>query len=109
MKQVFFIAALMGAMIFGTEANAQSRYNHKRVNHTQVKQHHRIKHGVRSGSLTRQETMQLRRQQMRVQNYKKMAMADGRITPAERKMIRDAQRRANYAIYAQKHDRQRRY
>lgn len=115
MKQVLFIAALMGALFLGTEANAQGRYkntndfnrNKNHYSHTQYNK--RMQHGVRNGSLTKRETAQLRRMQMRVNDYKRMAMADGVITPRERRMIRNAQQQANYAMYAQKHDRQRRY
>lgn len=46
----------------------------------------------------------LRMQQQKVQNYKRMAAADGCITRSERIIINRAQRNASRNIYRQKHD-----
>ena len=83
-------------------ANAQGRIN----NH---KQKVRIENGVRHGQITRNEARQLKQQQQRIKAMKKMAMADGVITARERMMIRNAEKRANVAIYYQKHDRNTRW
>ena len=78
----------------------------KKVVNRQYNQHQRIKHGVYNGSLTPREAGALRMQQAKVRHYKQMAMADGRITPAERNLINRTQKQANRNIYHQKHDRQ---
>lgn len=105
MKQLIFAATLLGTMLFTQMAEA-----HTRTQHRQYNQHRRIQQGVRTGQLTHREAMQLRMQQAKVRNYKKMAMADGRVTHNERAMIHDQQRRNNRNIYHQKHDgQQRRY
>lgn len=105
MKQLIFAATLLGTMLFTQMAEA-----HTRTQYRQYNQHQRIHQGVRSGQLTHREAMQLRMQQAKVRNYKKMAMADGRVTHNERAMIHDQQRRNNRNIYHQKHDgQQRRY
>lgn len=105
MKQLIFAATLLGTMLFTQMAEAHTRTIH----HRKYNQHQRIQQGVRSGQLTHREAMQLRMQQAKVRNYKKMAMADGRITHNERAMIHEQQRRNNRNIYHQKHDSQRRH
>ncbi len=106
MKQLIFAATLLGTMLFTQMAEAHTRT----VHHRQYNQHQRIQQGVRSGQLTHREAMQLRMQQAKVRNYKKMAMADGRVTHNERAMIYNQQRKNNNNIYHQKHDgQQRRY
>lgn len=98
---------VMLTLLIGHAATAHP--NHKNVKKMQYNQHHRIKHGVQSGQLTHREATALRMQQAKVRHYKHMAMADGRVTPAERKLIVNTQRQANRNIYYQKHDRQKRY
>lgn len=104
MKQVIFAAFLGMAMFFGLNADAQTR-----INNTQYNQQQRIKHGIKSGQLTRHEARQLRMQQAKVRHYKRMAMADGRVTPRERHLIRHTQKMANRNIYYKKHNKRDRY
>lgn len=99
MKKLVFFASLVSLLMVGTYAEAQSRYNNP-------KQQVRIQNGVRHGQLTKHEAHQLRSQQRQIKTMKRMAMADGIVTPRERMMIRKAERRANVNIYHQKHDRQ---
>ena len=106
MKQVIFAATLLIAMFVTTIAEAHGRHNTRQK---QRNQHHRIQQGVRSGQLTHMEARQLRAQQTKVKHYKRMAMADGRVTHNERMMINRAQHNAGKNIYRQKHDRQTRY
>lgn len=106
MKRIIFAAAVLSIMFVSHIASAhqhKGRYN-------QHNQRQRIHQGVRSGQLTRPEAHHLRMQQSKIRHYKTMAMADGRITRAERKLIYKEQAKANRNIYHQKHDRQvRRY
>lgn len=72
----------------------------------QVQQRQRIKEGVRSGELTKAEARRLRMREAKIQHDKKMAKADGVVTPQERAKIKAEQRRTSKAIYHQKHDAQ---
>ena len=76
------------------------------INQHQVNQEHRIHQGVASGQLTRTEAVKLQRQQARIQHAKRVAKADGVVTPRERAQIRHMQAKANQQIYNQKHDAQ---
>lgn len=106
MKKIIFAAAVLSIMLFSQIAEANPRDGH----YNQRNQHYRIKQGVHSGQLTRPEAHHLRMQQSKIRNYKTMAMADGRVTHAERRLIHKEQAKANRNIYHQKHDRQvRRY
>lgn len=109
MKSMRFLAVALILMIVGNVSFAHPNHRHKKINKVQYNQHHRINHGVRSGQLTHREAAGLRMQQAKVRHYKQMAMADGRITHAERKLIKNTQYKANRSIYNQKHDRQVRY
>jgi uncharacterized low-complexity protein len=105
MKQIIFIASLVGALFVSTIAEAQAR-NRNNINRIQKEQRHRIKHGLRNGSITKAEAKQLKKEQIKIGHYKQMAKADGRMNRRERMFIRDEQARAGRHIYAQKHDRQ---
>jgi hypothetical protein len=107
MKQMIFAATLLVALFATTIAEAHGRYNNTRQK--QRTQHHRIQQGVRSGQLTHHEARQLRNQQAKVVHYKRMAMADGRVTRDERMLINRTQHNASQNIYRQKHDGQTRY
>ncbi|RYD58787.1 MAG: hypothetical protein EOP56_04155 [Sphingobacteriales bacterium] len=105
MKQIIFIASLVGALFISAVAEAQP-HSRRNINRAQQDQRHRIQHGVRNGSLTKREAMQLRNDQSRIRHYKQMAMADGRMSRKERMFIRKQQKHMGRNIYAQKHDRQ---
>ena len=76
------------------------------INDRQENQKARIEQGVRSGQLTHREAARLRAEQRRIRAEKRLAKADGVVTPAERAQIRRDQRRASRHIYRQKHDAQ---
>lgn len=107
MKQVIFAASLISAMLIAQLASAQTRTPY--INNRQHNQHERIQQGMHNGSLTRVEANRLRMQQAKVRHLKMMAKADGRVTPAERRMIEQQQLVASRSIYRQKHDMQRRW
>ena len=126
MKKIIFLASVLSMLLLGNFANAQSRGDHKgnkvgkqqfhrkgnyktNLAHRQHIQGQRIHQGVRNGQLTRNEAKHLRKQQFRINNYKKMAMADGRINKQERRMLNNAQKRANRNIAYMKHNKQIRY
>ncbi len=76
------------------------------VNEKQVNQQKRIGQGVKSGELTAGETKALEAREVKIQQDKKEAKADGTVTKAERTQLRKEQRRSSKAIARQKHDAQ---
>lgn len=104
MNRIKIAMVVAAVMLMGNVAIAHSAG--KKVTNRQYNQHQRIRQGVHAGSLTHHEAATLRMQQAKVRHYKQMAMADGRVTPAERKLINKTQKQASRNIYHQKHDRQ---
>lgn len=95
--------------IIGTGTNtlqASHPGKHSGIKGEQIKQHKRIRHGVVNGELTHKEATRLRTQQMKIRHDKRIAKADGVVTPAERAHIKHEQNRAGRNIYRQKHDAQ---
>jgi len=74
----------------------------------QVSQQTRIAEGGKDGELTRKETARLEREQRRIEIEKRMAKADGTVTPGEKRFLRHEQNRASRHIARQKHDPQKR-
>jgi len=75
----------------------------------QVRQQKRIAQGVRSGELTRPETLRLQRNAGRVHRSIVRDRVDGGVfTPSERASAQRKLNRRSKAIYVQKHDVQRR-
>ncbi len=74
------------------------------ITKTQKHQTRRIKKGVASGELTKQETHQLVHQQKLIQLQKRMAKADGVVTKKERARINHNQAKASSNIYRKKHN-----
>ena len=85
-------------------ASVKSPGIHKR----QGNQVRRIKHGVRSGELTRAETLRLGKQQVKINRQKKHFKADGTFTKRERVAVHKRQNRASKNIYRKKHNNRRR-
>lgn len=98
MKKLLMTLGVFGLLFIGQDVMAQS------VTHKQVHQHKRIHHGVKKGTITPREAKALRVQQAHIRSMKRVAMADGRITPGERVIINRAQRRASKNIYHKKHN-----
>jgi len=76
------------------------------VDRRERRQQARIRHGVRSGSLTRREAHRLRRQQALTRALEARAKADGRVTARERVRLQRRENRTSRRIYRQRHDRQ---
>ena len=66
----------------------------------------RIKQGAASGELTKRETRRLNEEQADIHQDIKAAKADGVVTAAERKDIKQDQRQASRHIFKNKHDKQ---
>jgi hypothetical protein len=78
-----------------------------RIDQRQANQQQRIDSGVKSGALTEKEAARLEKGQRRVQRMENKAMADGKMTPGERRRIEHAQNIQSRKIYQEKHDKQR--
>ena len=98
----------MAAVLMFTLQTAEAHPHKRVVDKHQYNQHKRIQQGVHSGQLTRREATALRMQQVKIKSYKRMSKADGRVTHAERKMIRHAEMQASRGIYNKKHNNNRR-
>jgi hypothetical protein len=105
MKKILFIAVI--ALIASTGI-IKAQVATKSTSVRQVEQQERIKQGVQSKELTRHETARLEREQRRIQIEKKVAKADGTVTPKEKRFLKRQQNRASKDIYRQKHDGQER-
>ncbi len=71
----------------------------------QVNQQHRIMNGVKSGELTRPETVRLEQQQVRIQKTKRaMVKNDGKLGPVERAKLERMQNKASRNIFKAKHN-----
>jgi hypothetical protein len=96
--KVKVVAAALVLGAFFTSANAQT------IKEKGKNQRHRIAQGVKSGELTKKETRNLVKDQREIRKDVKEAKADGVVTGAERKDIRQDQRQASRKIYRKKHN-----
>lgn len=103
---------IIGTLLFllgaATTTKAHAQTNTLVIRKEQQQEHRRIKQGVASGELTREEAERLRLQQVKIQQDKRIAKADGVVTPEERARLKTEQNRASRKIYRQKHDAQER-
>ena len=74
------------------------------VKQHQINQQKRIHQGVRSGELNKRETVQLQKQQKKVNQHKKVVKSDGVVTPKERARLQAHQAKASKSIYRKKHN-----
>lgn len=96
--------------IYKEKHDAQDRKSPRdpAVNARQATQHDRIKQGVRSGELTRDEAKQLAQEQRAIRTEERAYKADGVLTPAERKDLHQDLNQASKDVYEQKHDAEKR-
>jgi hypothetical protein len=66
----------------------------------------RIRQGVKSGELTRNETRRLRKEEARIRAVEKKARSDGEISKREARKLDRSLDKASRDIARQKHDRQ---
>lgn len=78
------------------------------LDNREKRQQRRIKHGVRSGTLTRREARRMERQQARTHRMEARAKSDGTVTRRERIRLQRRSNRTSRHIYRQKHDNQNR-
>ena len=76
-------------------ANIDSRQQH---------QEQRIKKGINSGSISKQEARHLKKEQARIKRLEKRSKKDGKVSAKEKKKINHAQNHANRSISKKKHN-----
>jgi hypothetical protein len=89
------IALLLGG---ATEASAQGRRNDRQ----------RVRSGIRSGQITREEARQIRARQQQIRAERRVYRADGVVTRAERRDLRRDRREQDRYIRSQRRDDDRR-
>jgi hypothetical protein len=100
MKNAVFLT--LSALLLSTYAAAQTAT--PVVKERQINQTQRINQGVASGELTKAEARNLRNDQRAIQVEKKAFKADGKVTAAERAVLKRDQAAASREIYRKKHN-----
>lgn len=67
-------------------------------------QQDRIAQGVQSGQLTSKEAAHLEKGEQKIENNREKALADGKMTPKEKKKLNKEENRQSKQIYAKKHN-----
>ncbi len=93
------LKSIIAVVIFSCSVSAASAQTIRRDNA-------RIRQGVRSGELTRTERARLKGKEVVTIRDERAAKADGVVTPAEQRKIRNDKKNLNRSIYRQKHDAQ---
>jgi Skp family chaperone for outer membrane proteins len=78
------------------------------VNRRQHRQKDRIKQGVRTGELTRQEAQKLRAEQKAIREKERALKSDGQLTKDERKDLHQDLNQSSQHIAEEKHDAEKR-
>lgn len=104
---------LVSAAVSVLALNAASAYAEHRprdpgVNARQHMQQERIKQGVRSGSLTREEAQGLRQEGREIRQLEREYKSDGALTREERRTLQQELKERSRNIYEEKHDSERR-
>lgn len=106
MKASILTAMMAAAFIFAISSPAWAQ---DPFQHVQKKQIKRIAKGVENGEITNKEHFKLTQEQNRIRGARRQAMADGRLSPGERRHLRQMQEKASEHIYKAKHNRRVRY
>ena len=94
-------AAMIAAFAFPAFAQIAST---PRIDERQQEQQQRIDQGARSGDITKKEAAHLRKQQAKIRQMERRAMADGRMSVKEKAQIELAQNKESLRIAKQKHN-----
>jgi uncharacterized protein (DUF3084 family) len=105
-KTLMVLFALGGLAIAASSVQAEPRHPQRdpRINGRQHAQHDRIRQGVRSGSLTRDEAKSLSAEQRSIRQEERQYKSDGKMTHEERQDVRQDQNAASKDIYQAKHN-----
>jgi len=103
------VRAEEGAPSAGTPAVVKPPRHTRHVRARQERQRQRIKQGVKSGELTKDEAHSLRTEEKQIQDTKQaMVSSDGKLDKTERKELNTMQDKASQDIYTEKHDAEKR-
>lgn len=91
------------------QTHAQSKHRDAGVNHRQHHQADRIRHGVKTGELTREEVKGLNQQRREIRREEHAYKADGHLTKAERRDLHQDMNALSKDIYNEKHDAEKRH
>jgi hypothetical protein len=94
MKRILILGVVFA--LFTTAASAQRGHD--------ATQHQRIQKGFQSGQLTRTEKFRLHNDQARYRHSKRRAVADRRMSPAERRRLSHMKHHDSRRIYAMRHN-----
>ncbi len=97
----------LGQTAEAAQAGPRAGNHHQRHNAVDQRQHNqadRIRQGVRSGELTKDEARGLVKEQKEIRRDIREARSDGVVTREERREIRQEQNQASRHIYKEKHD-----
>ena len=120
MKLISVLALVLGLLatspLLLSTAYADGPAQHKARKHTsdpgvnarQHREKNRIKQGVRSGELTKDETKELRGDQKEIRQEERAYKSDGVLTSAERKDLHQDLNNESQKIYQEKHDAEKR-
>ena len=87
-------------------AKSTSRPKTPAVDKREHNQQERIRQGIKSGELTRRETVRLEKEEAKIRVNEKFAKSDGKVTAAERARLEKELNKTSENIYQQKHDNQ---
>lgn len=93
--------AVGAILLLGTITSAEAGINDRQRN-----QRNRIRQGIQSGELTRNEVKMLGKQQLRINRHETKAKSDGTLAPKERIHLNKMLNKSSRQIYRQKHDNQ---
>src|ERR687893_999811 len=102
MKKILLLSVMALLLGGATEASAQWRRDDNRSDRQ------RIRRGIRSGQLTREEARQIRERQRQIRAERRTYRSDGVITREERREIRRDEREQDRYIRSQRRDDERR-
>ncbi|MFY9607029.1 MAG: hypothetical protein WAU45_00270 [Blastocatellia bacterium] len=99
---------LPAVLLVGGSITAIAHTRTPSINNRERRQQKRIRHGVRTGALTKTEAARLEKQQATTHAIEAKAKSDGKVTARERVRIQHREDRNSRHIYRQKHDSQNR-
>jgi polyhydroxyalkanoate synthesis regulator phasin len=105
-RMLFMLITLLGLAV--TEAVADRKPRSPGVNRREHRQNRRIRRGVKSGELTRDEAKTLRREQKDIRQKERDMKSDGALTREERKELHQDLNEASRNIHEEKHDAEKR-
>lgn len=104
MMSLLLVSLTLVAGQANAERDARHRSRDPGVNHRQHDQNHRIRQGVQSGQLTRDEAKDLRNEQRAIRQEERAYKSDGRLTKEERRDLHQDMNELSKDIYQEKHD-----